>query len=49
MATTPTLPTPAIQALRNALADRPAASAADSPPVAHIGRSTAAKLLARLA
>ena len=49
MAATPTSATPTIQALLDALADRPDATAADLASTAGIGRSTAGKLLASLA
>jgi IclR helix-turn-helix domain len=42
-------PTPATQALLEALADRPGATAPELAQAAGIGRSTAAKLLATLA
>jgi DNA-binding MarR family transcriptional regulator len=49
MATDPTTTTPGAQALLGALAARPGATAAELADAADIGRSTAGKLLARLA
>jgi hypothetical protein len=49
MAATPTPATPAAQALLDALADHPAATATELAEAAGIGRSTATKLLATLA
>jgi IclR helix-turn-helix domain len=49
MASLPTPATPAAEALLEALADRPGASATELAEAAGIGRSTAAKLLATLA
>jgi DNA-binding MarR family transcriptional regulator len=49
MAAAPTPATPATEALLDALADRPAATATELAQAAGIGRSTAAKLLATLA
>ena len=49
MAAAPTPATPAAQALLDALADRPGATATELAEAAVIGRSTASKLLASLA
>jgi predicted transcriptional regulator len=49
MAPVPAAPIPTLQALLDALADRPDTTAAEAAAAAGIGRSTASKLLAALA